>query len=230
MSLLISEIFRSRQGEGVLTGTDSVFVRLSGCNLRCWFCDTPYTSWEPEGEKISLEGLLRQVAAQPTEHVVITGGEPMLAAELVELCRGIRELRRHITIETAGTVFQEVECDLMSISPKLGNSTPSVARGGRWRERHEAARHRPDVVRRLIGRHDYQLKFVVDTPDDLPEIDRYLAEFPDVEPAHVWLMPQGIDLVSLHQREEWLQPECQSRGFQLCLRKHIEWYGNRRGT
>ena len=55
----IAEIFRSLQGEGRLTGTDSLFVRFSGCNLRCRFCDTRYASWSPEGEDLSLEEVLR---------------------------------------------------------------------------------------------------------------------------------------------------------------------------
>ncbi len=230
MTVLISEIFRSRQGEGRLTGTDSAFVRLSGCNLRCWFCDTPYTSWEPEGSQVSLDEITRQVAEKPSTHVVITGGEPMLSPQLGELTQRIEALGRHVTIETAGTVFQEVHCDLMSISPKLSNSTPSLARAGTWRQRHDATRHRADVVQHLIEDHDYQLKFVVDTPIDLEEIDHYLGEFPAVDPTRVWLMPQGVEVDALLQRESWLEPHCQSRGFQLCSRRQIEWYGNQRGT
>ena len=230
MYVLISEIFRSRQGEGRLTGTDSLFVRLSGCNLRCWFCDTPYTSWEPDGSQVSLDEIIRQVADAPSTHVVITGGEPMLSPQLTELTQKIQALGRHVTIETAGTIVQEVHCDLMSISPKLSNSTPSAERAGAWRKRHEATRHRADVIQRLIEGYDYQLKFVVDTSDDLVEVDRYLSEFPAVEPGHVWLMPQGIAIAELRQRETWLGPHCQSRGFQLCSRRQIEWYGNKRGT
>ena len=230
MSVLISEIFRSRQGEGRLTGTESVFVRSSGCNLRCWFCDTPYTSWEPDGQPMPLAEIMRRVADLPSTHVVITGGEPMLTKGLAELCQAIHGLGKHITIETAGTIFQQVRCDLMSISPKLSNSTPAADRAGVWHQRHEAARHRPDVIRRLIESYDYQLKFVVDDPTDLSEIDRYLAEFPTVKPDHVWLMPQGIEVAALRQREAWLGPHCQSRGFHLCSRKQIDWYGNRRGT
>src|SRR5215470_12738195 len=122
----IAEIFYSRQGEGFLTGTDSVFVRASGCNLRCWYCDTPYTSWEPEGDDLSVEEILRQVdemlaADRKCEHAVLTGGEPMLFAELVPLAEALRERGLHITVETAGTLYLPMACDLMSISPKLAN-------------------------------------------------------------------------------------------------------------
>ena len=122
----IAEIFRSLQGEGRLTGTDSVFVRFSGCNLRCRFCDTRYASWSPEGEDLSLDEVLAGLAASSigrampgAGHAVVTGGEPMLFAELVPLCAALRSQGRHITIETAGTLYLPVACDLMSISPKL---------------------------------------------------------------------------------------------------------------
>lgn len=179
---------------------------------------------------MTLNEVALAVAEHSAAHAVITGGEPMLAPQLGELCERIRGMGKHITIETAGTVFQDVECDLMSISPKLANSTPTLERGGAWRGRHEATRHRPDVIRRLIERHDYQLKFVVDAPGDLVDIDIYLAEFPEVSPTRVWLMPQGIEVNELQKREAWLEPHCDKRGFHLCPRKHIEWYGNVRGT
>src|SRR5437588_11571336 len=75
----ISEIFYSVQGEGMLTGVPSVFVRTSGCNLRCTWCDTPYTSWEPEGTDQTLGGILSTVRRFWSDHVVVTGGEPMIA-------------------------------------------------------------------------------------------------------------------------------------------------------
>ncbi len=105
----IAEIFRSIQGEGRLTGTESIFVRTSGCNLRCRYCDTPYASWTPEGEDLSVAEILDRVdqlrRAEPpavwlvfrqrqadqasapgdVRHVVLTGGEPMLFAELIPL-------------------------------------------------------------------------------------------------------------------------------------------------
>src|SRR4051794_8512532 len=137
--MLISEIYCSLQGEGLLTGTPSVFVRASGCNLRCWFCDTPYTSWQPEGEDWSVEEIVDDVRRQQSSihHVVITGGEPMLFAELIPLTQRLQTAGFHLTIETAGTLFLPVECDLMSISPKLASSTPSEDRAGRWSARHE---------------------------------------------------------------------------------------------
>jgi 7-carboxy-7-deazaguanine synthase len=258
--LLIAEIFSSLQGEGLLTGMPSVFVRASGCNLRCWFCDTPYTSWQPEGEDWSVEEVVEEVgrlvsqvgcisAAQcttapektvhfaplmhPTEkvrHVVLTGGEPMLFAEMMPLCQRLKETGLHITIETAGTLDLPVECDLMSISPKLASSTPSVERGGKWSARHERSRHRPDVMRRLMQDYAYQLKFVVDSRADLAEVNAWLAEFPAADRSRVLLMPQGTDDTTLAATAGWLEPYCRERGFAFCPRKHIEWFGARRGT
>ena len=262
--MLISEIYSSLQGEGLLTGTPSVFVRASGCNLRCWFCDTPYTSWEPEGEDWSVEQIAAEVSrlgavgwdkdsqnprahqthgnggpspacaglSHPTaiRHVVITGGEPMLFAELIPLTRQLRAAGLHITIETAGTLFLPVECDLMSISPKLASSTPSEERAGPWAARHERTRHQPDVMRRLISDYEYQIKFVIDTRGDLREVDAWLAEFPKVDRGRVLLMPQGTDQTSLVEIGRWLAAYCSERGFGFCPRKHIEWFGARRGT
>src|SRR2546425_6820893 len=167
----IAEIFYSLQGEGSLVGVPSVFVRTSGCNLRCAWCDTSYTSWRPEGEECSLDEILEQVAAHPAQHVVVTGGEPMIAPEIVPLTERLRVLGPHITIETAGTVFAPVECDLMSISPKLGNSTPE----GRWAAQHERLRIQPEILRRLISSYDYQLKFVMARPEEIDEVRAILA-------------------------------------------------------
>ncbi|HYW79240.1 MAG TPA: 7-carboxy-7-deazaguanine synthase QueE, partial [Thermoguttaceae bacterium] len=72
----IAELFQSIQGEGRLTGTESVFVRVAGCNLRCSFCDTPYASWSPEGQGMSIEQIIARVESFGTRHVVLTGGEP----------------------------------------------------------------------------------------------------------------------------------------------------------
>lgn len=226
----LAEIYQSIQGEGLLTGTPSVFIRTSGCNLRCWFCDTPYASWTPEGEDWPLDDIVAHVDRLATQHVVVTGGEPMLYAELIPLCQRLQDGGRHITIETAGTLYLPVRCDLMSISPKLANSTPSAERGGNWAIRHERTRHSPDVVRRLMGEHPWQLKFVVDAPEDCHDVERYLTDFPGIDRGRVLLMPQGVHSVELAAKEAWLAGYCRDHSLVFCPRKHIEWFGAVRGT
>jgi len=226
----IAEIFLSIQGEGLLTGTESVFVRTSGCNLRCSFCDTPYASWLPEGDDLALDEIVAEVRRHACRHVVVTGGEPMLFAETVPLCEALRRQGHHITIETAGTLDLPVACDLMSVSPKLSNSTPDSERHPKWSARHERTRHAPQVIRRLTADYPYQLKFVVDTEGDVAEIETYLAEFPHVARERVLLMPQGIDADDLAERGRWLKPLCKSRGYRFCPRRQIEWFGAVRGT
>jgi 7-carboxy-7-deazaguanine synthase len=226
----IAEIYQSRQGEGFLTGTDSAFVRTSGCNLRCWYCDTPYASWQPEGDDLAVHEILARIDALTARHVVLTGGEPMLFAELIPLTSELRKRGLHITIETAGTLYLPVACDLMSISPKLAGSAPDARMASRWRERHERARHAPDVIRRLIAEFPYQFKFVVDSRPECEDVEVYLDEFPEIDRARVMLMPQGTEADSLARSAEWLEPFCREHDLQYCPRKHIEWYGLVRGT
>jgi 7-carboxy-7-deazaguanine synthase len=226
----IAEIFRSVQGEGLLTGVPSVFVRTSGCNLRCWFCDTPYTSWRPEGNDVSTDEIVAQVEEWDCPNVVVTGGEPMLWAELIPLCQRLHATGRHITIETAGTLYLPVVCNLISISPKFASSAPSAQKHPHWSRRHERERYRPEVIQRLVRDYPYQLKFVVDAPSDLDELADCLAEFPMVVRDRVLLMPQGIEQPELDARALWLRPYCEANGFVFCPRKHIEWYGPVRGT
>ncbi len=226
----IAELYRSIQGEGRLTGVESVFVRTSGCNLRCWFCDTPYASWTPEGEDGSIHEIIEQIEQLAARHVVITGGEPMLFAELVPLTEQLQQRDVHVTIETAGTLDLNVRCQLMSISPKLAGSAPSPAEHPQWHRRHERSRHAPSVMRRLVSDYDYQLKFVIDQLSDLPAVAAWLAEFPQVDAQHVWLMPQGIEAAELDARRQWLEPYCRAHGYQFCPRRHIEWFGKARGV
>ena len=227
----VTEIYASVQGEGQLTGIPSVFVRASGCNLRCRFCDTPFASWRHEVQDYSTPEIFEQIIAFDLEHLLLTGGEPMLFSELVPLCQCLREAGKHITIETAGTLHLTLACDLMSISPKMSNSTPDArAADDNWPARHEASRLQPQVVRRLIAEYPYQLKFVVATVDDADEVFRYLDEMPDAPRDHVWLMPEGTEIARLSQVGQWLEPFCRRHGVRFCPRRQIEWYGNRRGT
>lgn len=226
----ISEIFTTIQGEGILTGVPSLFIRVSGCNLRCVWCDTPYTSWAAEGEETEIGALLRQVEAEPAyRHIVLTGGEPMLFAETVELTRALRSMGRHITVETAGTVWQPVECDLMSISPKLANSTPWDRDAGRYAQMHEKARYRPDILRRLISAYDYQVKFVVTHPGELDEI-RSIAQEIGAKAERILLMPEGVSADRLNERAAWVVELCKANGYRFCPRLHVMLYGNRRGV
>ena len=223
----IAELFYSVQGEGLLVGTPSIFIRTSGCNLRCVWCDTPYTSWTPEGTDLSLDRILSEVNLHPAKHVVVTGGEPMIAPEIVPLTERLRQLGLHITVETAGTVFKPVACDLMSISPKLSNSTPTD--DPRWSPQHERLRINLEVLLRLISAYEYQLKFVVQAPRDLDEV-RCLAAQLSADAARVMLMPEGVDRDTLRERAVWLAEICKSEGFRLSPRMHIDLYGNRRGV
>lgn len=230
--MLISEIFHSIQGEGMLTGVPSVFVRTSGCNLRCNWCDTPYASWNPEGQAMTVPAILREIERHPSRHVVLTGGEPMIAKGLRELAEGIRKLGHHITIETAATVAPEaIPCDLASLSPKLLNSSPDARLGATWRKKHEALRWQPAVVRAWIDAYVYQLKFVVAQPEDVAEIEGMLASLDrEVPPHRVLLMPEGTTVEAIRERAGWLGELCKARGYRYAHRLQIELYGNRRGT
>jgi 7-carboxy-7-deazaguanine synthase len=223
--LKIAELFYSLQGEGSLVGVPSVFIRTSGCNLRCAWCDTPYTSWRPEGTEMALRDILHEVKAHPTRHVVVTGGEPMIAPEIIPLTQQLRDAGMHITIETAGTVFQPVACDLMSISPKLSNSTPE----GQWAPRHDRLRIQPDVLTDLMGRYDYQLKFVIRTPEDVEEARELIAVLAAAR-ERVILMPEGTDRDRLRERSSWLAEACKEEGFRFSPRLHVDLWGNRRGV
>ena len=222
----IAELFYSIQGEGSLVGVPSVFIRTSGCNLRCAWCDTPYTSWQPEGTELELDRILDEVAALGARHVVVTGGEPMIAPEIVALTWRLRTRGMHITIETAGTVFAPVACDLMSISPKLANSTPDDPR---WRGQHERLRIQPAVLAELIVRYEYQLKFVIARPDDLDEV-RALVGSLNADRERVILMPEGTDAERLRERGVWLAEVCKSEGFRFSPRLHVDLWGARRGV
>ncbi len=226
----VAEIYKSIQGEGSLTGTESVFVRATGCNLRCWFCDTPFASWKPEGEDLSVEEILAQVNQYDCRHAVLTGGEPMLFSELIPVCHALRSQGWHITIETAGTLYLPVECDLMSISPKLSNATPDGQASPKWRERHEHTRHVPDVIRQLVDQYDCQFKFVVGQRSDCDEVLRYLEEFPEIDRSRAMLMPLGTTTGELSRVGAWLEDACRELGLRYCPRRQIEWFGLARGT
>ena len=223
----ISEVFYSVQGEGSLVGVPSVFVRLSGCNLRCHWCDTPYTSWKPEGSEREIGQIAEQVRSFGARHVVVTGGEPMMFPEVVPLTKELRGQGLHITIETAGTVFQPVECDLMSISPKLANSTPHRREEGRWAAQHDRLRYQPEVIRQLMA-YEYQLKFVVAEPEDLEEIHAMLRDL-SADRSKVILMAEGVSATVMRERGRWLAEIAKKERFRLSPRLHVDLWDDERG-
>ena len=230
-TMRISEIFYSVQGEGSLVGVPSVFVRTSGCNLRCRWCDTPYASWKPEGQEMNTEQILSTVLTYPAQHVVVTGGEPMIAVGMAELLIRLREAGKHVTIETAGTVAPSgVVCDLASISPKLSNSTPSVAEAGvTWVERHEATRAKPEVLHQWCADYDVQLKFVISTERDLEEMRAIIKPLP-LKPTQVMIMAEGTSVEAIRTRSAMLVEACKRHGWRYSPRLHIDLFGNQRGT
>lgn len=233
-TLPISETFVSIQGEGKLTGTPSWFCRLSGCNLRCTWCDTPYASWDPEKTDRTIGSLVEEAVGSGVKHAVLTGGEPMIFKGLVPLSNALARAGMHITIETAGTVtLPGVSCHLLSLSPKLANSTPiddPRDPEGSWAQRHEQRRLNPTALNALIASSpDRQLKFVVSSPRDLPEIESLLAQLRGYAPHDIMLMPEGVSVPN-NDSIRWVIEECMQRGWSYCPRVHIQLFGDTRGT
>jgi 7-carboxy-7-deazaguanine synthase len=224
----ISELFHSLQGEGKLTGVPSVFVRASGCNLRCIWCDTPYASWEPEGNDLPIDQIVAQVRAFNTRHVVLTGGEPLIMPQIERLCEALKFDDHHITVETAATVYKPLKLDLASLSPKLSNSTPL---GTHFESSHEKQRLNLPVIQQFIDTSpDFQLKFVVSNEIDMDEIRGILHQLKGWKPEDIQLMPEGTDAATLDSRAGWIVQICKQFGFRYCPRLHVHLFGHTRGT
>ncbi|HVN33222.1 MAG TPA: 7-carboxy-7-deazaguanine synthase QueE [Thermoanaerobaculaceae bacterium] len=223
--MFLAETFTSIQGEGMLAGTPSFFIRTSGCNLRCAWCDTPYTSWNPEGQRHPVRDLLAAAEAASLRHVVVTGGEPLLQRELGELTRGLAANGHHITVETAGTLVPEFDCHLLSLSPKTSNSDPEGPLLGRHRELRSAI----EPLQRLVARHpEHQLKFVTRGEDDIGEILELVQRL-GVARERVLLMPEGRSAAEVAARAPTVARLCLERGFRYSPRLHLELFGNIRG-
>jgi 7-carboxy-7-deazaguanine synthase len=225
--VFVSETFASIQGEGVLAGMPSFFIRTSGCNLRCRWCDTPYTSWLPEGTRRSVAELTAEALNAGLGHVVITGGEPLLQREIGELTRSLAGAGLHLTVETAGTVAPDFACDLLSVSPKTSNSDPQ----GGWRRRHVRLRSDVECLRRLLSRFaEHQLKFVVQDGDDLPDVLALLDRLDSVDRSRVVLMAEGRSLSELSSRAPEVAALCIEHGFRYTPRLQFDLFGGGRGV
>jgi len=215
------------QGEGFLAGVPSVFVRLTGCPLRCRWCDTKYAWAEEAGRPYSVAEIVEQVQRWPCRFVVVTGGEPMIHSDLPQLVGGLKAASKHITIETAGIAYiPDMPCDLVSISPKLSNSVPDDAKSAAI---HEASRLDLAVLRQLIDNYNYQLKFVVDSEADLPEIEDTIKKLGNVNRDKVMLMPQAATRDELLVKSPMVAELCKQMGFTFCQRLHVLLWNNQKG-
>lgn len=246
------------QGEGKLLGTACLFIRTSGCNLRCaWVglngkgspCDTPYSSHHPEKNQMEISEIMSIINAnakpQNIKHIVVSGGEPCIQTKaLSSLLEELKLEGYHTTIETNGTIFDPdiaSNTDLVSMSPKLASSTPweanlvdtGIKYSEKWAERHERERIKIESIQKFVifsrsSNKDFQLKFVVTNNADIREIEDILSKLTDVEPSDVCLMPEGVEVSTLNKRTKWASNEAIKRGWRFTPRLHIQMFGKNR--
>lgn len=232
MNKNISEVYPCIQGEGSRAGIPSILIRTLGCNLRCHWCDTPYTSWNMEKGHYSLENITTVLKEHTQiQEVIITGGEPTIYPDIETLIAICSKEKKHITLETNGTHLLSEESmrivNLASISPKLSNSTPL---NSSWTERHEKLRIQPGIIKGWMSfSQNYQLKFVVSNPEDMDEINSVVS-LTNADKRKVYLMPEGINHLQLQEKREWLANICIEQGYTYCERLHIVIYGDKRGV
>lgn len=227
-----AEIFFSIQGEGKNCGRPSVFVRLSGCNLACGWCDTPYTwDWkkfrrEEEATELGVEEVAREILKDRCKNIVFTGGEPMLQQRaLTALMRRLRPKGNEgffFEVETNATILPSAEFDALidqyNCSPKLSNSSNA-----------KRLRERPAVYQRFAHHPKAFFKFVIASELDLQEILGLAAAY-QIPKEKIYLMPEGTAARALQEKKKWLTGACKKNGFLFSPRLHIEKFGDRRGV
>lgn len=166
--LKITEIFSSVQGEGLRQGEPTIFIRLSGCNLTCSFCDTKH-AWE-EGQQYSVDQVLEEVRkirqSFPARWICITGGEPLLQ-DIDGLTKALKKEGLKIQVETNATLYRTLPVDWYSISPKPDRYT-----------------YRPEYREKAK-----EVKIIITRNLDLESIRRLRMRFPEKTP--VLLQPQS---------------------------------------
>ena len=222
------EIFYSLQGEGPTIGTPSVFLRLALCNLACGWCDTKYTwDWEHYDygrEVVSLDTpqVESRILESGCQHLVITGGEPLLQQEeLAPLVASLRERSFCCEVETNGTIIPLPELardiDQWNVSPKLHTSGNALER-----------RELPQVLEFFRQLPNAYFKFVIVAPSDLEAVgalrDRY-----KLPGERIILMPEGRTAEVVQTRGRWVSEACVKEGFRFSTRLHILLWGDERG-
>lgn len=235
------EIFHTLQGEGRNTGTPSVFIRSSLCNLSCYWCDTPYTwNWEDsdyehespekfrrEEEILSLSPLevAETAAAFGCPSFVFTGGEPLLQEkawlEVMDRLAPAFE-NAHFEIETNGTIAPSSEfldrIHQVNVSPKLANSGVL-----------ETKRIKTEILASLAASGKADFKFVVEQPENLEEIETVQA-LSQIPKSRVFLMPAASSLETLEENQGWVSRIAQEQGYRYSDRLHLRLYGAKRGV
>jgi len=218
----INEIFYSVQGEGSSIGQPSIFVRFSGCNLRCKWCDTPYTWKHDAGTKmLTGEQMDRKLRKYDFYRVVLTGGEPLLY-DLSDLL--FTSFTRFIEVETNGTLIPkkaEVLINKYNVSIKLRNSgIPKkqriVPKAIEWFAKQNI--HYEEVC---------EFKFVVSTMRDIEEIKQLEKKF---GLNNISIMPEGTTREKILEGMEKLIPICKETHWKLSPRLQTLLWGNKRGV
>ena len=218
--LTVNEIFHSIQGESTHTGRPCVFVRLTGCDLRCVWCDTPYAFHE--GRKLDVDEVVAAVEQYRCDLVEITGGEPLLQQrELAPLAATLKRRGYYCEVETNGTIVPQPDLvrdiDQWNVSPKLATS-------GNTEERRDQKRAM-DALSRLPNAY---FKFVVTEPRDVDEV-RTLRDKYGLLNQQIILMPEGTTIGNIERRSPWVSEACVKEGFRFSTRLHILLWGDKRG-
>ncbi len=155
--LKVLEVFGSIQGEGVHTGLSTTFVRLSGCNLRCIWCDTAYSQNGSSGKDTTVEEVMSQVRGLDRPYLCITGGEPLLQDDVITLCSAAIEEGYNVDIETNGSIrIEELIGRCPDVFISMDVKTPSSGQEGSFHEGNLG-----------LLRAEDQLKFIVSDPADI---------------------------------------------------------------
>lgn len=217
--LNICECFHSIQGEGKYIGKNSIFLRLSGCNLSCSFCDSQY---HLNGHIMSTEDVIKEISKYNSDYLVITGGEPMIQQEaLLELLEKLNK-KYFVTIETNGTITPILGLldfvDHWACSPKLAISGNPIDK-----------RINYDALEFYNTFHDSIFKFVIANENDLNEV-KFLEDQLKLKKDKIYLMPEGKTIMELSMRSVSVINMCKENNYNFSSRLHILIYNNMRGV
>jgi len=181
---------------------------------------------------MSIDDIVDEVLTfDAADHVVLTGGEPLLHEESVALLDKLADYGYHTTVETNGTIYRDAAIDLASISPKLQSSTPTPDRdpdgGGEWAERHDRRRIDMEALGQLVTDYESQLKFVVTGADDLSEITDLVDRIREqttatVSDDEVLLMPEGQTRGDLEDTRTTVAELAMTHGYRYTPRLHVD--------